>query len=407
VNFLAATQLTVSANPTGVAAGVYRAEIPVSTAQGVQTLAVTFIVADAAGGASLAGETRASSCARSSLAATQIGVPNNFSVPAGWPTALIVDLRDNCGSRVVDGTVVASFSNGDPPLTLAGDGASAIYSATWQPVAQINPMAITIHARTSDLAEVTIPLTGGILANTVPVLFRNGTVHNLDPKLAGPLSPGLVAAIFGANLATVSESTTGVPLPPSYKGTQVLIGPYAAPLYYVSPGQLNIQVPAELVPNVPYSVVVSVNGALTVPDTVRIAPAVPGIASYGDGKVIAQHNDFAAHPPYPFVVTAADPAKRDEYLIVYLVGLGITNPVVATGAPAPGAEPLARPVVPVTVTLGGQTINPAFVGLTPFAVGLFQITFQVPHDAPLNTPLDLVIKQGGLTANLTTLTIAP
>src|SRR6185369_15871828 len=104
--------------PAGAAAGVYRAEIPVSTAQGVQTLAVTFIVADAAGGASLAGGARASSCVRGSLAATQIGVPNNFSVPAGWPTALIVDLRDNCGSRVVDGTVVASFSNGDPPLTL-------------------------------------------------------------------------------------------------------------------------------------------------------------------------------------------------------------------------------------------------------------------------------------------------
>jgi uncharacterized protein (TIGR03437 family) len=412
LNFLASTQLIVTANPTGAAAGIYTAEIPVSTAQGVRTLAVTLIVADGAtsgsvSGGSVSGGARFAGCAPNRLAATQIGLTNNFSVPAGWPTALVVDLHDNCGNRVANGTVVASFSNGDPPLTLAGDGISSLYSATWQPVAQVTPMAITIHARASGLPEVAIPLTGGIMGNNVPVLFRNGTVHNLDPKLAGPLSPGLVSAIFGANLATVSESTTEVPLPTSYKGTQVLIGPYSAPLYYVSPGQLNVQIPAELIPNVPYSIVVSVDGALTVPDTVRIAPAVPGIAASGDGKVIAQHNDFANHPPFPFVVTAADPAKRDEYLIVYLVGLGLTNPRVATGAPAPGAEPLARPVVPVTMTLGGQSITPAYVGLTPFAVGLFQITFQVPHDAPLNTPLDLVITQGGVSANVTTLTIAP
>src|SRR6185295_229348 len=109
---------------------------------------------------------------------------------------------------------------------------------------------------------------------------------------------------------------------------------------------------------------------LTVPDSVNLVPAVPGIAYYGGGKVIAQHNDFAAHPPYPFVVTDADPAKRDEYLIVYLVGLGATNPTVATGAASPAAEPLGRPVLPVTMTLGGQPVTPAYVGLTPFAVGL-------------------------------------
>ena len=46
-----------------------------------------------------------------------------------------------------------------------------------------------------------------------------------------------------------------------------------------------------------------------------------------------------------------------------------------------------------------------FVGLTPGAVGLFQINFTVPADARTNTPLDVVVEQGGVTANVTKLTV--
>jgi len=75
----------------------------------------------------------------------------------------------------------------------------------------------------------------------------------------------------------------------------------------------------------------------------------------------------------------------EEVTNLYLYGTTTRPANLATDAVIrrPGAP---RPVVPVTMTLGGQSITPAYVGLTPFAVGLFQITFQVPHDAPLNTP---------------------
>jgi len=407
VTSTAPTPVTISANPTGLAAGVYTAEIAVATPARVETLAVTMIVADAPTGGTIPAGARAAGCVRSSLTATQIGLTNSFSVPAGWPTALVVDLRDNCGAQVTNGVVVASFSNGDPPLSLNGDNTSGLYSATWQPVAQVNPMTITIHAGTSDLSEVLIPLTGGIVANPVPVLFQNGTVNNLDPKLGGPLSPGLVAGVYGGNMATVIESTPAGALPPAYKGTQMLMGPYAAPIYFVSPGQLDVQVPFELSPNLPYSVVVSFNGAYTIPDTVAMVPAVPGVAVNADGSVIAQYSDYAAHPPFPYVVTPTDPANRGDYLVIYLVGLGVTNPAVASGAQSPAAEPFGRPATPVTMTLGGAPLSPLFVGLTPFAVGLYQINFQVFFNAPLNTPLDLVITQNGLVANSSTLTIAP
>jgi uncharacterized protein (TIGR03437 family) len=46
-----------------------------------------------------------------------------------------------------------------------------------------------------------------------------------------------------------------------------------------------------------------------------------------------------------------------------------------------------------------------FAGLTPGGVGLYQINFQVPPGARTGVPLDVVVKQGSATANVTKLTV--
>jgi uncharacterized protein (TIGR03437 family) len=125
----------------------------------------------------------------------------------------------------------------------------------------------------------------------------------------------------------------------------------------------------------------------------------PGVAVFLDGRLIVQHGDFV-------LVDESNPARRGEMLIMYLVGLGATNPAVASGAPSPAA-PLAVPLEGATVTVDGQPANIVFSGLTPFGVGLFQINFEVPANARLNTPLDVVVTQGGVTANVTKLTVVP
>jgi len=54
---------------------------------------------------------------------------------------------------------------------------------------------------------------------------------------------------------------------------------------------------------------------------------------------------------------------------------------VGSGQPAPGAEPLARTTVIPTVMVDGTTATLFYYGQTPFAVGLYQINFQVPANA--------------------------
>ncbi len=390
--------LTVTADPLNLSAGVYTGEVTVATSTDSETLSVTLILTDAAA-EQIPSNARAAVCSPNKLIIGSTGLTNNFSVPAGWPASLSVDVRDNCGALVNNATVVARFTNGDPPLPMQQENGTATYSTTWQPGTALAQANVTIDALTGDLGTSSMTLVGGVTANAVPKLYRNGTIHNLDPKLGGLLSPGLVVQIYGEALAGVAESTGSVPLSTNYKGTSVLIGPYEAPLYYVSPGQLVAQLPSELAPNLSYPIVVVANNQVTLPDEVDVVAVQPGVAAFSDATLIAQHSDYS-------LVTPQNPAKRNEFLIMYLVGLGATNPAVTSGAPSPGVAPLGLPLVTPTVSVGGTQAEVGFAGLTPFGVGLYQINFRVPASAPLNTPLQITVRQGDYTANVTTLTVA-
>jgi uncharacterized protein (TIGR03437 family) len=389
--------LAITVDPRTLAAGVYRGEVTVATADTSQTIVVTTIVTDSAQ-ADVGSKSRAAVCSPNRMAVGATGLSNNFSVPAGWPATLTAQVRDTCGAAVSNATVVARFSNGDPPMTLDPDDVTGIYSGTWQPGTPVDQANVTISALNAEFPEARATLVGNVKENKVPVLFRNGTIHNLDPKLGGLLSPGVVAQMYGSDLSAATESTGSVPLSTNYKGTNVLVGPYEAPLYYVSPGQLVVQLPSELPPNRTYPILVSANGALTIPDEIDIVAVQPGVAAFSDSGLIAQHSNFV-------LVDSTNPAKRGEYLIMYLVGLGATNPPVPSGAPSPGVAPLGLPLTPATVTIDGVQAETVFSGLTPFGVGLYQINFKVPDSARLNTPLEVLVKQGPYTSNVTTLTV--
>jgi len=59
----------------------------------------------------------------------------------------------------------------------------------------------------------------------------------------GVLAPGTWAAIFGTGLATSAATATSVPLATTLGSVMVTFGGVAAPLYYVSPNQINAVIP--------------------------------------------------------------------------------------------------------------------------------------------------------------------
>jgi uncharacterized protein (TIGR03437 family) len=397
-------QVTATINASGMATGVYQGGVSFTlqgNPTGVRTVSIVLIVTGSAQSPTLVSrldrlEPRAT-CNPAKLVAVQTGLVSNFSTPAGWPIPLAIQLADDCGNAVSNGSVVASFSNGDAPLALQlSDNKHAVYSATWNPHGAATQVTVSANATAPSLQGATAQIIGTVSPNSVPILYKHGTIHNLNPLPGSPLAPGTIVQIYGSGLAP-SVLQTALPLPTNVNGTIAIIGGISAPLYYVSDGQLDAQLPLELSAGRQYQILISANGALTTPDTIDIEPVTPGVAAALDGSIIAQHVDTS-------YVTPAAPAHPGEILTIYLAGMGLTDVPVMTGAQSP-SDPLAHPMVQPTVMVNGEQAAVGFAGLTPQLVGLYQINFTVPADAPLGN-LKLEVLQGTAQSNVSTLPVS-
>jgi uncharacterized protein (TIGR03437 family) len=233
----------------------------------------------------------------------------------------------------------------------------------------------------------TYSLTLGLQANN-----QTGTGVFVDPMqvfnagsnapITNPVAPGEYVTLKGENLASATLQPSSVPFPTNLGGTSVSVNGRPAALSYVSPGQINIQVPYETSEG--YATFqVSNNGTKSNQVTLYTQPAAPGVFTldlpfgiYGDGSAAVQHSDYST-------VTPSNPAKAGETLILYVTGLGATSPAVSDGGAAPSAEPLAAVNQNVFVSIldyagNYQPATVTFKGLTPNAVGLYQINFVVP-----------------------------
>lgn len=395
--------VTLTVDATQLTAEIYSGEVDISMSGALRSVNVTFIV-EPAGAAGKAAAARAvgaaGNCAPSALALTETGLVDNFAVPAGWPAALTVQLNDDCGNAVSGASVTASFSNGDPPLMLGGTQPGE-YSATWQPGTVSAQMAVTLQAQSTTLKPAMVQLIGTINQNqnAPPVISENGTVNTFNRVPAGALAPGMIVEVYGSGLGTAKGNTSGLPLPTSFLGTSLFVGPYQAPLYYVSGNQVNVQFDAELTPNQQYPVIAVLNGALSVPVMTDISPIQLGVAAQTNGLVIAQHGVGSAY------ITESSPAKQGEVVMIYLSGMGATNPEVKSGHPAPSSPPYAVVTTEPTVTLDGQAASVQFAGLTPGFVGLYQVNFQVPLNAGTGDQT-LVVSQNGVSSNSTRLPVS-
>src|SRR5262249_25071231 len=183
-------------------------------------------------------------------------------------------------------------------------------------------------------------------------------------------SPGAAMTIFGTNLSDDAHVAGAFPLPTRLGPTSVSVNGIAAPLYYVSPTQINFQMPAG-VPATGVTVTVQ-NDSLSRLRMLSASPASteplaavdPGLFVNG-GRAAALNGDLSVH-------TAATPIPAGGSVVLFLTGQGPVTPPVADGTAAP-SSPLSTIDGETQVTIGGKTAQVVFKGLAPGWVGVAQL----------------------------------
>jgi uncharacterized protein (TIGR03437 family) len=365
-----------------------------------QAVNVYFLVLDSGVSTAAAHEAAAAGCTPKKLIAVERSLGADFTAQIGAATNLEIQVADDCGNMVTDATVVANFSNSDQPVTLASVG-KGLYSGNWRPGKAAALVTVTLRASMPSLPAVELLVQGQVQEGAkVPTVYQGGVVHAASFSPNGALAPGSIISVFGANLAALPAGASSLPLPKTLAGASLQVGGYEVPLFYSSGGQINAQLPFELPLNTRPQLIVKGADFVTVPETITVAAARPGIFTTSqDGKGQGVIMDTANR-----LVDAANPAKAGDVVVVYCTGLGATDPAVRSGEAAP-ASPLAKVTTPVSVTIGGQPAVVHYAGLTPGLVGLYQVNVQIPAGVAVGSSVPLVISQDGVPSNTVTLAL--
>jgi uncharacterized protein (TIGR03437 family) len=270
-------------------------------------------------------------------------------------------------------------------LTVSSSGSSIAIAASAAGLSR-GAYSVTLVVQSPDAVPqaVQVPLTLVVGASSSVSIagVANGASFRTE------FAPGMVMSVFGAGLAPSTQVASGLPLPLSLAGVTAKVNGVAAPLYFVSPGQLNVQVPYETTLG-PATLAVNNKGQVAVfPFTVNVT--APGIFVSSDGRLAPNATGSVG-----------------QTLLAFITGDGDLWPTLATGAAPSTSVPVSRlpkARLPVSLTVGGMPAQIAFVGVPYGLSGVTQINFTVP-DGVGSGDREVVVTVGGVASKAGILTV--
>jgi uncharacterized protein (TIGR03437 family) len=193
-------------------------------------------------------------------------------------------------------------------------------------------------------------------------------VTNAASFATDAVSPGSLISIFGTGLSPVVSTAPALPLPISMADVSVTVNGVAAPLLYVSPGQINAEVPFAIAPG-RAMLKVRVGGSASPPTAVNVIASAPGVFADGAGQAAALNVDGSRNGP-------ETPAAAQSFVSVFFTGQGAVSSPQDDGVAPTGLVKATG--VPIFATVGGTTAEVQFVGLAPTYSGLAQMNLRVP-----------------------------
>ena len=271
----------------------------------------------------------------------------------------------------VDGFYPAGSS-----VSIGIDAASGMKFRQWgqDMSGSANPMTLVMDA----------PHTVQALLDTVPETPPPARIANAAGETpATSVAPGSIAALFGGNLSDTTASSLADPLPQSLAGVSLVCSGRLLSLLFVSPQQINFQVPGDLKPG-KYQLEVQRGNAPVVQVEFEAARNAPGlfVATHLDGSPIAPDS----------------PAHLGETIVLYGTGLGPYQPMPLDGFRIPPAPTFAVADT-VVVMLQGRLVSPDLAIAAVGTVGVAMVQVRIPQDLDLSIPATVAIEAGDVLSN--------
>jgi uncharacterized protein (TIGR03437 family) len=321
-----------------------------------------------------------------SITATQGG---NASYAAATPVTRSFVVRY---AQTITFGALSNVTLVSPPFSISATASSGL------PVSFVSmtPSACAISANTVSLvAAGTCTITASQVGNAsfaaAPPVMQSFTVIGPIINSAGvvplystvsTIQPGEWVSIFGSNLAGSSATWNGN-FPTSLGGTTVTIDGKLAYLWFVSPGQINLQVPDDpKAGSVPVVVTTQAGSFTSTVTLASIAPSFSLLDATHVAGIILRSNGSGAYgggaydiigPTGNALGYSTVAARAGDTIELFGVGLGPTSPEVPPGQAFTGA---AATTNPVQIMIDGKAVTPSFAGLS--SAGLYQINLTIP-----------------------------
>ena len=216
-----------------------------------------------------------------------------------------------------------------------------------------------------------VDASGATWSTEFPVPFRGPqvalSVAGVSNAASGDrvFAPGMILSVYGTGMGNNAQAAAAIPLPSYLAGFNAWVNGVEAPLYYVSPNQVNIQIPYET--SAGTATLELGNPFENITYRFTVTNSGPGIFTLPNGRV-----------------NPTSSAARGQAATMFMTGEGAVSPTLATGNTPSSRTAIAnlpKPRASVSVTVGGLPAIVDFIGIPSGLVGVTQINFRIPDGA--------------------------
>lgn len=248
-------------------------------------------------------------------------------------------------------------------------------------------------------ATLTGPVTGTFNPN--PQIQDAITAGDYGGGFA-PIAPGTFMEIYGLNLAFTTSGWgngfVGNDAPTTVAGTSVTVGGEPAFLSYVSPGQVNVNVPSDVPLGSQPVILTTTVGGVSNSYSITVNVTEPGLLAPPQFKfnnkqyaVALFPDNIYVLPPGTFSGVQSMRAVPGDTIVLYGIGFGTVTPDNPAGVIVQSQNTLTTSL---DVSIGGKSAQVTYDGLAPQLVGVYQFNVVVPN-VPASDSTPLVVTLGG------------